>query len=230
MYRYWIILLSLLACGEILLQQLAVAQNNSPLKIGFIYVSPVSDLGWSGAHEQGRKYLDKAMQGHVQTTIAESVPESAEVERVAEKMIAQGNKLIFSTSYGYLEPILRVAARHPDVIFMQCQRRSTTKNVGTYFARQADPLYIAGFIAGKVTKTNKLSYIGGYPVPAVVVCVNAFALGARAANPKARVRVVWTNSWADPATEAEATRGLIESGVDVVAFAVEHLIYGFADS
>src|ERR1700722_3851564 len=125
------------------------ARAEGPLKIGFVYISSVSDLGWTQAHDEGRKFLEKTMNGRaqrVQTTIAENVPETAQVERVVEKMIAQGNKLIFSTSYGYLEPVLRVAARHPDVIFMQCQRHSSAKNVGTYFASQQDPMYIAGFV------------------------------------------------------------------------------------
>jgi basic membrane protein A and related proteins len=200
--------------------QQTLGQGSQPLKVGFVYISSVTDLGWSQAHDQGRKYLEKTMNGRaqrVQTTFVENVPENSQVERVVEKMIAQGNKLIFSTSYGYLEPLLRVAARHPDVIFMQCQRHSAAKNVGTYFASQQDPMYIAGFIAGKMTKKNKLGYIAGHPVPPVLACVNAFALGARKANAKARVQVVWNNSWSDPPNEAEATKGLVESGADVIA-------------
>ena len=195
----------------------ALAVDGQPLKVGFVYVSSVSDLGWTMAHDQGRQYLEKTLGGRVQTTVAENIPETAQVERVVEKMIAQGNKLIFSTSYGYLEPVLRVAARHPDVIFMQCQRYSRAKNVGTYFASQQDPMYIAGFVAGKVTKKNKLGYLAGHPVPPVLACINAFALGAQKANAKARVQVVWNNSWSDPANEAEATKGLIETGADVIA-------------
>jgi basic membrane protein A len=193
------------------------AADSQPLKVGFVYVSSVKDLGWSEAHDRGRQYLEKALGDRVRTTIAENIPETGEVERVVEKMISQGNKLIFSTSYGYLEPVLRVAARHPEVVFMQCQRHSSAKNVGTYFADQHDPMYTAGYVAGKMTKTNKLGYIAGHPVPPVLACVNAFALGAQRANAKVRLQVVWNNSWSDPPNEAEATKGLIESGADVIA-------------
>jgi basic membrane protein A and related proteins len=206
------LLASITTAGQVLAE--------GPLKVGFVYIGSISDLGWTQTHDQGRKYLEKTMNGRaqrVQTTIAENVPETAQVERVVEKMIAQGNKLIFCTSYGYLEPVLRVAARHPDVIFMQCQRHSSAKNVGTYFASQQDPMYVAGFIAGKMTKKNKLGYVAGHPVPPVLACVNAFALGAQKANAKARVQVVWNNSWSDPPNEAEATKGLVESGADVIA-------------
>lgn len=193
------------------------AESNAPLlKVGFILTGSASDRGWNYAHDQGRQFLEKALKGRVQTDMVDNVPENAQVERVAEKMIAQGDKLIFSTSYGFLDPLLRVAARHPDVIFMQCQRHSTAKNVGTYYAVMWEPFYIGGYLAGKMTKTNKLGFLGGHPVPVCIASLNSYALGARAANPKVRVKVVWNNSWQDPANEAEATKGLIESGVDVI--------------
>lgn len=190
-----------------------------PLKVGFVCVGPVNDWGWNYAHDLGRKFLEASMHGKVTTTLVENIPESAEVERVVEKMIAHGCKLIFTTSYGYLEPTLRVAARHPDVIFMQSQRvvPSNVKNVGTYFGRQYEPMYVAGVVAARMTKKNKLGYVGGHPVPPIVACLNAFALGARSINPKLQVKAVWTNSWADPATETEATASLIDSGADVIA-------------
>lgn len=199
------------------LQLVAWAGTSSePLKVGFITTGPVNDSGWNCAHNEGRRFLGNAMKDRVQTMLAENVPESAEVERVMEKMIAQGAKLLFCTSYGYLEPALRVAKRHPDVIFMQCQRSSSVKNIGHYYAKQFEPLYVAGFIAGRMTKTNKIGYVGGHPVPTVLSALNALTLGARAANPKVVVQVVWINSWFDPASEVEATKGLIESGADVI--------------
>jgi basic membrane protein A and related proteins len=214
-----IILAIFILCGQSFKAPAPAGASDRPLKVGFIMVGPVADLGWNYAHDQGRKFLEGSLKGKVKTTFAENIPESGEVERVMEKMIAQGNRLIFATSYGYLEPGLRVAARHPEVIIMQCQRSTppSAKNFGTYFANQYDPTYIVGVMAGRLTRTNKLGYVGGYPVPAVLSCLNAFTLGARSVNQKVKVQVVWINSWSDPPTEAEATKGLIESGVDVVA-------------
>ena len=186
-----------------------------PLKVGFVMVGPVSDYGYNYAHDQGRLYLQSHLL-NVQTTVAEKVPESAEAERVMEKMIAQGNHLIFSTSYGYLEPAERVAKRHPDVTFMQTWRPSQLKNVGCYAAYQYEPLYAVGMVAGKMTKKNSIGFVCAHPVPVLLQNINAFTLGARSVNPKVKVHVVWTNSWSDPPTEAEATKGLIESGVDIL--------------
>jgi basic membrane protein A len=214
MEKKWAVLLFL--CLSLVCR--AEARDEGTLKVGFIMVGPVKDLGWNYTHDQGRKYLESTLKNKVQTTMVENVPENAEVERVVEKMIAQGNKLIFATSYGYLEPVLRVAARHPEVIVMHCQRSAppSAKNVGTYFANQFAPMYVAGIVAGHMTKTGKLGYVGGHPIPQILACVNAFTLGARKVNPKVRTKVVWTGSWDDAATEAEATKGLIEGGADVI--------------
>ena len=192
----------------------AAVDNTQPLKIGFITVGPVTDWGYNYAHDQGRKFIEKSMAGQVQTAIVEKIPENADVERVMEKMVASGTKLIFATSYGYLESILRVAARHPDVIFESCGRDipDGIKNVGSYFAKQYEPVYVAGVVAGRMTKTNKLGFIAAHPIPQTLQNINAFTLGARSVNPKVSTRVVWTNSWSDPAVEVEATKGLIESG------------------
>ncbi|MBY0357059.1 MAG: BMP family ABC transporter substrate-binding protein [Candidatus Obscuribacterales bacterium] len=194
------------------------ASAAEPLKVGFITVGPINDWGYNYAHNQGRLYLDKTMAGKVQTTIAENIPESAEVERVMEKMIAQGNKVIFSTSYGYYEPELRVAKRHRDVTFLQCGRDDlqNTPNLATYFAKQYEPMYVSGVVAGRMTKKNSLGFIAAHPVPQVLQNINAFALGARSVNPKVKVKVVWTNKWSDATIEAEAAKGLIESGADVL--------------
>jgi basic membrane lipoprotein Med (substrate-binding protein (PBP1-ABC) superfamily) len=180
------------------------ADQTHPLKIGFVCVGPVNDYGWNQAHNQARLYLEKQLPGQVQTTLAEKISEGSEAERVMERMIAQGNRLIFSTSYGYMEPMLRVAARHPDIIFMQMNRLQTTKNVGTYSQMQYQPMYLAGMVAGHMTKTNKLGFVSAHPVPPMVQSINSFTLGARSVNPKAQTRVVWTNSWSDQMLEAEA--------------------------
>jgi basic membrane protein A len=191
---------------------------NSPLKVGFIMVGSLNDLGWNYQHNLGRLYMQSKLKGQVETTAVENVPESGEVERVMEKMIAQGNKLIFATSYGYLEPALRVAARHPEIIIMQCGRPNTSlmKNVGTYFGNYYEPFYVAGLVAGRMTRKNEIGYVGPHSVPPALIMLNAFTLGARSINPKVKVHVVWTNSWSDPATEAEAARGLVDKGVDVL--------------
>jgi len=188
--------------------------SNTPFKVGFICSGAINDCGWNYVHNQGRLYLESKMP-NVKTVLAENIPESAESERVMEKMIAQDCKLIFTTSYGFLEPALRVAARHPDVIFMQVNRRSF-KNLGTYFPYQYQPMYIAGTIAGRMTKTNKLGFVASRPVPIILQLINAFTMGVRSVNPKATAKVIWINSWSDPPTEAEAAKGLAESGVDVV--------------
>lgn len=193
-------------------------QAAEPFKVGFVMTGPAADLGWNYTHDQGRKFLEQSFNGKVQTTLVEKVPESAEVERVMEKMIAQGTKLIFATSYGYLEPALRVASRHPDIIIMQCQRSSppSAKNVGAYFVDPNGPLYVAGVVAGRLTKTGKVGCVAAHPIAVVLTTFNAFALGVQSVNPKARIQIVWTGSWSDTPLEAEATKGLIDSGADVV--------------
>lgn len=190
------------------------------LKVGFLYDSSMSDAGWTTAHNLGRQYMESKVPG-VETIVAENIPETSEAQRVLEKMVAQGCKLIFTTSYGFLEPALKVAERHPDVTIMQVNRVQTAKNVGTYFCYLYEPMYIAGTIAGKMTKSNKLGLIGGHPTPVVMQLANAFALGARSVNPKATLKVVWINSWSDPPLEAESIKGLHEAGVDVITQAMD---------
>lgn len=192
----------------------------TPLKVGFLCVGPITDWGFNYAHNKGRLYLEK--HGSMQTTVAEKIPESAEAERVLEKMIAQGNKLMFTTSYGFLEPALRVAQRHPDVAFMQINRFQTAKNLGTYFSHQYQPMYLAGMAAGRVTKTNKLGFVAAHPVPPLVQAINSFTLGARSVNAKATTRVVFINNWSDAPLEAEAVKSLAENGCDVIAHAQDN--------
>ena len=191
--------------------------SKAPFKVGFIMVGPISDCGWNEAHNQGRIFLQTTLGKQVETSEAENVPESAEAERVMEKMVSRGNKLIFATSYGYMEPVMRVAARHPDVIFMQVNRLGNAKNVGTYAASVHEAMFITGVVAGRVTKTNKLGFVAGQPIPQVLQEINAYALGARSVNPKVRVDVIWINSWYDPPAESEAARALMDRGNDVLA-------------
>jgi basic membrane protein A len=206
-----------LASSLLVSERASAAQSDAgTFKVGFVCSGALSDRGWNYAQKLGADYLETKMP-NVKAILAENIPESAESERVLEKMIAQGCKLVFTTSYGFLDPALRVAARHPDVVFMQINRDITAKNLGTYFSWQYQPLYIAGVVAGHMTKTNKLGFIASHPVPVLLQAINAFTMGARSVNPKAVAKVVWINSWSDPPAEVEAFKGLAESGVDVVA-------------
>ena len=208
-----LLVIIMLACGGIVAG--AQQRHRLPLKVAFLCVGPITDNGYNAAHNSGRLYLQSHLP-NVQTTIVDKVPESSDAERVMEKMIAQGNRLIFATSFGYLEPAERVAKRHPDVVIMQSWRPSSLSNIGSYSTYEYEPLYVVGMVAGKLTKTNKLGFVAGHPISQILQNINAFMLGVRSVNPKAKVHVVWTNSWSDPPTEAEAAKGLIDSGVDVL--------------
>ena len=184
------------------------------MKVGFIYVGPIGDGGWSYAHDQGRLAVE-AMPG-VKTTYVESVSEGPDSERVMLNMARKGYNLIFATSYGYMDPMLKVAKQFPKTVFMHCSGFKRAKNMGTYFGRMYQARYLSGIVAGSMTKSNVLGYVAAFPIPEVIRGVNAFALGAQAVNPKAQVRVVWTKTWYDPATEKEAAKSLLDVGADVI--------------
>ena len=192
------------------------AQTAAPLRAAFVYVSPSGDEGWTYQHEQGRLAMQKALGDKVVSTVVESVAEGPDSERVMRDLIAQGNTLIFATSFGYLEPTLRVAAEHPEVKFEHAGGYKTAANVNTYNARYYEARYLAGLLAGRTSKSGIAGYVAGFPVPEVVQGINAFALGMREANPNAQVRVVWLQTWFDPAREREATQTLINQGADVL--------------
>ncbi len=190
--------------------------SKSPLKIGFVYVSPIGEAGWTYQHEQGRIEMQRALGASVATTVVESVPEGADSERVIRDLAAQGHRLIFATSFGYLEPTLRVAAEYPDVKFEHAGGYKTAPNVNTYNARYYEARYLAGLLAGKTSKSGVAGYVAGFPVPEVVQGINAFTLGMREANPNATVKVVWLNTWFDPSRERDAALTLINQGADVL--------------
>ena len=185
------------------------------LKVGFIYVSPVGDAGWSYAHDQGRLHID-AMAG-VSTFYQESVPEGPDAERIIAAMARKGAGLIFTTSFGYMDPTIKVAGDFPDTAFMHCSGFKRADNVGTYFGRMYQARYLSGLVAGKMSKGGKLGYVAAFPIPEVIRGINAFTLGVREVNPGAEVRVVWTKTWYDPATEKEAAKSLLDVGCDVIA-------------
>ena len=192
----------------------AVAQDK--LKVGFVYVGPISDHGYSYQHDQGRLAVEKELGGKVTTTYVENVPEGADAERVIDQLAASGHKLIYTTSFGFMNPTLKVAQRYPDVKFEHATGYKRSANVATYSARFYEGRTVVGLISGKMTKSNVIGYIASYPIPEVVSGINAFTLALREVNPKAEVRVVWVNSWYDPPKEAEAAKALADQGADVI--------------
>jgi basic membrane protein A len=187
-----------------------------PLRIGFVYVSPIGDAGWTFQHDQGRKAMEKAMGGAVTTKFVENVPEGADAERVIRELANSGHKLIFTTSFGYMNPTLKVAQQFPNTIFMHATGYKTAKNVGIYNARFYEGRYLNGVIAGRMSKTGVAGYVAAFPIPEVLQGINAFTRGMRSVNPKAEMKVVWVNSWFDPGKEREAALTLIAQGADVV--------------
>src|SRR5512134_1524700 len=192
------------------------APQSAPLKVGFVYVSPVGDAGWTSQHNAGREQMLKILGTRVATTYVEKVPEGADAERVIRDLAQQGNKLIFTTSFGYMNPTLKVAEEFKDVKFEHATGYKTAPNVNTYNARFYEGRYLAGMIAGAMSRTGTVGYVGAFPIPEVLQGINAFALGARASNPKAQVRVAWISTWYDPGKERDAANALMGQGADVV--------------
>lgn len=188
--------------------------SQEKIKVGFVYVGPVGDHGWSYAHDLGRKYLEKQLD-YVETVYVENVAD-VDAEKVISDLAQKGCQVIFATSFGQMDGTIRAAQKYPKVIFMHCSGYKTAPNVGTYFGRMYQARYLTGIVAGKMTKTNKIGYVAAFPIPEVVRGINAFTLGVRSVNPNAKVKVVWTNSWVNPAAEKEAAKSLLESGCDVV--------------
>ena len=194
----------------------APAAKPEPLKIAFAYVGPVGDGGWSFAHDNGRKALEKEFGDKIKTSFVENVPESADAERVIRDMAGQGNKLIFGTTFGYMEPMLKVAADTKGVQFEHATGYKQAENMRTYDSRTYEGAYMAGVIAGKMTKSNTLGVVASVPIPEVVRNINAFTLGAQSSNPKVKTKVVWVNEWFNPPKETEAATSLINGGADVL--------------
>ncbi|MES2955386.1 MAG: BMP family ABC transporter substrate-binding protein [Pseudomonadota bacterium] len=187
-----------------------------PLKIAFAYIGPVGDGGWTFAHDNGRKAIEKEFGDKVVTSYVEKVPESADAERVIRDMANQGNKLIFGTTFGYMEPMLKVANDTKGVKFEHATGYKTAENMRTYDSRTYEGAYMAGVIAGKMSKTGTLGVVGSIPIPEVVRNINAFTLGAQSVNPKVKTKVVWVNEWFNPPKETEAATALINGGADVL--------------
>lgn len=190
--------------------------KTEPLKIAFAYVGPVGDGGWTFAHDNARKALEKEFGDKIQTSFVENVPESADAERVIRDMVGQGNKLVFGTTFGYMEPMLKVAADNKDVKFEHATGYKQADNMRTYDSRTYEGAYLAGVIAGKMTKSNTLGVVASIPIPEVIRNINSFTLGAQSSNPKVKTKVVWVNEWFNPPKETEAATSLINGGADVL--------------
>ena len=186
------------------------------LKVGFIYVGPVGDAGWTFAHDNGRKHIEQKFGDKIKTTFVEKVPEGADAERVIRDLVSQGNKLIFATSFGFGDAMEKVAKDHPDVKFEHATGYKTSANLSVYEAKFYEDAYMAGVVAGTMTKTNTLGFVGSFPIPEVLRNINAFTLGARSVNPKVVTKVVWVNTWFDPPKESEAAQALIKQKADVL--------------
>ena len=189
-----------------------------PVKAGFVYVSPITEAGWTKQHDEGRKAVDKALGNKVKTTFVADVAEGADAERVIRDLAQQGHQIIFTPSFGYMEPTLKVAKDFPNVKFESVTGYKTAANVAASNARYYEGRYLAGIAAGRMTQTNVAGYVAGFPIPEVLQGINAFTLGMRSVNPKASVKVIWLNAWFDPPKEREAANALFNQDVDVIAF------------
>jgi basic membrane protein A and related proteins len=187
-----------------------------PLKVAFAYVGPVGDAGWTFAHDNARKAVEAEFGDKIVTSFVENVPESADAERVMRDLVGQGNKLVFGTTFGYMEPMLKVAADTADVKFEHATGYKSAPNMRTYDSRTYEGAYMAGVIAGSMTKSNTLGVVGSIPIPEVIRNINSFTLGAQSVNPKIKTKVVWVNKWFDPPKEGEGAGSLISGGADVL--------------
>ncbi len=196
------------------------AKEAKTIKVAFIYPGPRNDGGWSEAHDKGRQYLQKTLP-YVKTSYSENVKEGAPAEKVIRAYVNQGYKVIFATSFGYMDPMYNVAKDYPNVVFEHCSGFKMRKNMGNYFGRMYQPDYLAGLIAGFMTKTNYIGFVAPFSIPEVVREIDAFTIGVREVNPKAEVHVIWTNSWFDPVKESNAAQTFLNNGADVIASGVD---------
>ena len=194
----------------------AATAKPEPLKVAFAYIGPVGDGGWTFAHDNARKALEKELGDKISTSFVENVPESADAERVFRDMVGQGNKLIFGATFGYMEAMLKVAAEAKDVKFEHATGYKTADNLRAYDSRTYEGAYMAGVVAGAMTKSNVLGVVGSVPIPEVIRNINSFTLGAQSVNPKIKTKVVWVNKWFDPPKETEAATTLLNGGADVL--------------
>ena len=194
-----------------------IAAVDGKIKVGFVYLTNPGDHGWTYAHEVGRQDVEKHFGDKVETTYVENVPEGPDSTRVIRELAQQGNNIIFTTSFGYMDPTLKVAQEFPDVKFVHLTGYKRSNNMATGNIRFYEGRYVQGVVAGKMTKSNKIGYLASFPIPEVIQGINAFALGMRSVNPDATVSVIWVNSWYDPVKEADAAKVHIAEGADILA-------------
>jgi basic membrane protein A len=200
-------------------------------KAAWIYVGPHNDNGWSQAHDQGRLYVQKALGSKVKTTFKELVPEGPQTLQVLDSLVRDGNKIIFSTSFGFQPAVVKAAKKYPDVKFEMATGTAKSKNMAEYFGAGEDAIYLSGMAAGAATKKGVIGYVVPFAIPEVIRHANAFALGAQATHPGAKVRLIWTNSWLDQAKERKAAQSLVAAGADVLGQNVDSPATGqFAES
>lgn len=221
MKKSWSLLLILLAivlvtgCSK---KAEPVAQaTKEPYKVAFVYIGPPGDLGYTHEHDNGRKMAEAALGDKIKAVYIENVPEGPDATRIIRQYAQDGYNMIFGTSFGYMDPMAEVAKEFPNVKFEHCSGYKTAPNMATYFGRIEQPRYLSGIVAGKMTKNNIIGYVAAFPIPECVRGINAFTLGVRSVNPKAEVRVVWTNTWYDPVKEREAAVALLDAGADIIA-------------
>lgn len=191
------------------------AEEAKDVKVGFIYVGPIGDGGWTFAHNEGRLFLEQEL--GVETMYVESVPETTQVEQEINNLIDQGANVIFATSFGYMDHVKKLSQEHPDVVFLHCSGYESTENMNNYFGKIYEPRFLSGLVAGMKTEANKIGYVAAFEIPEVIRGINAFALGVQAVNPDAVVDVRWTHTWYDPAKEKDAAISLLDDGCDVIA-------------
>jgi basic membrane protein A and related proteins len=209
-------LVLMVACSSPV-EQPAVDATEDPFRVGFVYVSPVGDLGWTWSHDQGRLALERHFGTRVETAFVENVPEGPEAERVIRDFAERGYDLVVTTSFGYMDPTITVAEQYPNTWFVHVSGFRTAANVSTIFGRIYQPRYLSGMAAGAATESNIIGYVAAFPIPEVIRGINAFTLGVREVNPDAEVRVVWTSTWFGPPQEREAATALLAVGADVIA-------------
>ncbi|ANB35869.1 simple sugar transport system substrate-binding protein [Rhodovulum sulfidophilum] len=207
---------AILAGAALALGLAGAAQAEDKTKIGFVFVGPIGDGGWTYEHNQGRLAVEREFGDKIETVYQESVPEGADAERVLTQMALSGAKLIFTTSFGYMDPTINVARKFPEVKFEHATGYKRAENVGTYSARFYEGRAVQGLIAGRMTESNIVGYIASYPIPEVVRGINAAYLHAKKVNPDVQFKVIWAYTWFDPAKEADAATALIEQGADVI--------------
>jgi simple sugar transport system substrate-binding protein len=190
----------------------------TPVKAAWVYVSPITDAGWTQQHDLGRRAVEKALGDQIKTTYVENVPEGPDAERVIRDLAQQGNQIIFTPSFGYMQPTLKVAQEFPNVKFESISGNQRAPNVATADVRYYEGRYLAGIAAGRMTRSNQAGYVAGFPIPELIQGINAFTLGMRSVNPKAEVRVIWLGEWFNPARERDAALTLINQGADILAF------------